>query len=112
MLPHDARLYEDTDICIQPSVFEGCSITILEAMGTGIPVIASNIDGPKELIIPGKTGILVPPKHPDALKDAVLDLIENKEKAVKIGNAGNLRASEKFSSKVFIDKMSQIYQTL
>ncbi|MCP4111378.1 MAG: glycosyltransferase family 4 protein [Desulfobacteraceae bacterium] len=111
-LPHDARLYEDMDICIQPSVFEGCSITILEAMGTGIPVIASNIDGPKELIIPGKTGILVPPKHPDALKDVVLDLIENKEKVLKIGNAGNLRALEKFSSKVFIDKMSQIYQGL
>lgn len=111
-LPHNARLYEDTDIYIQPSVFEGCSITILEAMGTGIPVIASNIDGPKELIIPGKTGILVPPKDPDALKEAILDLTENKEKAFRIGKAGNLRALEKFSSKVFIDKMSQIYQGL
>ena len=71
-----------------------------------------NIVNGDELIIPGKTGILVPPKHPDALKDAILYMIENKEKALKIGNAGNLRALEKFSSKVFIDKMSQIYQTL
>lgn len=111
-LPHDARLYDNIDIYIQPSVFEGCSITLLETMGTGIPVIASNIDGPKELIIPDKTGLLVPPENPDALAEAIFDLIENKEKALKLGRVGNKRVMEKFSSKVFIKKMSLIYQEL
>lgn len=111
-LPHRANLYDNIDIYIQPSVSEGCSITLLEAMGVGIPVIASDIDGPKELITHNKTGILVPPDNPDALKDAIIDLIEDKEKAFKIGKAGNKRACENFSSKIFIEKMTRIYQEL
>lgn len=111
-LIHNANLYDGIDIFLQPSISEGCSITLLEAMGVGIPVIASDIDGPKELIIPDKTGILVPPKNPDALKDAIIDFIEDKEKALKIGKAGNRVARENFSSKIFIEKMTRIYQKL
>ncbi len=111
-LPHDTSLYDDIDIYIQPSIIEGCSITLLEAMGSGIPIIASDIDGPRELIIPDKTGILVPPKNPEALKDAILELIGNKELAFKLGRAGRERAINKFSSKIFAEKMFQIYQKL
>ncbi len=111
-MPHDASLYDGIDIYIQPSVSEGCSITLLEAMGVGIPVIASDIEGPRELIISGKTGVLVPPKNPQALKDAVLRLIENKEKAAELGKTGNRRVLEKFSSNIFIRRMTGIYQDL
>ncbi len=111
-MTHNVNLYDGIDIYIQPSISEGCSITMLEAMGVGIPVIASDIDGPKELIIHNRTGILVPPKNPDALTEAILDLIENKDKAIKLGKAGNRRAREKYSSKIFIEKMSRIYQDL
>ncbi|MEE8301089.1 MAG: glycosyltransferase family 4 protein, partial [Candidatus Tectomicrobia bacterium] len=111
-LPHDANLYKDIDLYIQPSVSEGCSITLLEAMGTGIPVIASNIDGPRELIIPHQTGLLVTPKNVEALTDAIVELIENKEKAFRLGRAGQKRAAENFSAVHFIGKMSRIYQEL
>ncbi len=111
-LSHSADLYNDIDIYIQPSLLEGCSITLLEAMGTGIPIIASNVGGPKELVIPNETGLLVPPNDPAALKAAILDLIGNRKKAVGLGRAGSERALKNFSSKIFIDKMSRIYQDL
>ena len=111
-LPHGADLYDGIDIYIQPSLLEGCSITLLEAMGTGIPIIASDVGGPKELIIPNKTGLLVPPNDPAALKAAILGLMDNKKKALGLGKAGNERALQHFSSQIFIDKMSRIYQAL
>lgn len=111
-LPHDAHLYDDIDIYIQPSVSEGCSITLLEAMGVGIPVIAGDTEGPGELIIPNETGILVPLRNPHALKDAVLHLIENREKARTLGRAGNRRAMACFSATIFIERMTRIYQGL
>ena len=95
-LSHGADLYSDIDIYIQPSLLEGCSITLLEAMGMGIPIIASDVGGPKELVIPNETGLLVPPNDPAALKAAILDLIGNKEKAWDLGRAGSERALKHF----------------
>ena len=111
-LPHGADLYNGIDIYIQPSLLEGCSITLLEAMGTGIPIIASDVGGPKELIVPNETGLLVPPNDQAALKAAILDLIGNRKKALIFGRAGSERALKNFSSKIFIEKMSRIYQDL
>lgn len=109
-LPHNADLYRDMDIYVQPSLAEGCSITLLEAMGLGIPVIASDIQGPKELIVPEKTGILVPAKDPTALRDAVIRLLADQDRAVALGAAGRQRALANFAGSVFADKMSSIYR--
>lgn len=109
-LPHNAHLYDGIDIYIQPSVSEGCCIAVLEAMALGIPVIASNIDGLKELILPEKSGILVPAKNPDALTRAITDLIDNEEKALLLGKAASLQAKEKFSAATFASKMADIYR--
>jgi glycosyltransferase involved in cell wall biosynthesis len=108
--PHDAMLYEDMDIYVQPSVSEGCSITLLEAMGCGIPVIACNIEGPAELIRGGIDGILVPVRDPVALADAILDMVDHREKSIALANAGQQRAYANFSSKHFIKKMTSLYQ--
>ncbi len=111
-LPHNSRLYDGIDIYIQPSGAEGCSITLLEAMGVGIPVVAMDMGGPRELIIADKTGILVPPKNPLALKEAILRLIGDQKKALELGRSGQQRAREHFSAGIFIQKMTYIYQAL
>lgn len=110
--PHGAHLYDNIDIYVQPSVSEGCSITLLEAMGCGIPVIASNIDGPAELIRNGVDGILVPARDPCALKNAILDLIEHQEKAAALAKDGYTRACRNFSSRHFTDSMTALYRSL
>lgn len=111
-LPHNTDLYQGLDIYVQPSVSEGCGISVLEAMGTGVPVIASDIDGIRELINTGESGILVPPKDPVALAQAIDYLITNRDKALELGEAGQKRACENFSAKVFIDAMSRIYKAM
>ncbi len=107
---HDARLYEGLDLYVQPSLAEGCSITLLEAMASGIPVIASDIDGPTELIEHGVSGLLVPPAHPESLASAIASLADDRGKAAAIGQAGHERSLSRFSSRVFLEKMSRVYE--
>jgi hypothetical protein len=78
-LPEDevTRLLRKADVLVQPSVvasdgqMEGIPVSLMEAMATGVPVIASNISGIPELVRPGVTGWLVPPGEPEALAGAL-----------------------------------------
>jgi len=62
------------DLIVIPSVFEGIPLVLLEAMSIGVPIIASSVGGIPQVIVDGENGILVPPKNPIAIKDAVLAL--------------------------------------
>ncbi len=66
------------DLFVLPSLGEGISNTILEAMSTGLPVIATRVGGNVELVKEGLTGILVPPGAPAALMAAILNIIETR----------------------------------
>ncbi|MBI4035109.1 MAG: glycosyltransferase family 4 protein [Candidatus Chisholmbacteria bacterium] len=73
-----APYLKSADIFILPSVEEGSSsLAILEAMATGLPIIATNIDGIPEDITHNKTGLLVPPHDPPALAAAITKLLPN-----------------------------------
>ncbi|KMP11580.1 hypothetical protein UR09_02985 [Candidatus Nitromaritima sp. SCGC AAA799-A02] len=111
-LPHDSAIYREMDLYVQPAISEGSSITVLEAMGMGIPVVATDSGGPAELVLHGETGILVPAENPAALEEAIHYLIENPEKAIRMGETGRQRARDLFSSRRFIERMTQIYQEL
>ncbi len=111
-LSHDSAIYREMDIYVQPSISEGSSITILEAMGMGLPVVAADSGGPADLILHQETGLLVPPGNPAALEEAILYLLEHREEAVRMGEAGQRRAHDLFSSRRFIQKTTRIYQEL
>jgi glycosyltransferase involved in cell wall biosynthesis len=66
-----------TDIFVLPSHFEGLPLSIIEAMMTGLPVVATNIRGPRELIEPGLNGLLVPPFESHPLATALTQLVQN-----------------------------------
>lgn len=74
-------LIRGSDILIQPSLSEGISSTILEAMACKIPIIATNIGGNKELLNHNRTGILIDNYSSNILLKEVLDLLSNKQKA-------------------------------
>ena len=59
------------DIFVLPSHFEGLPMSVIEAMLTGLPVVASDIRGPREQVVPGVTGLLVPPRQVAPLAEAL-----------------------------------------
>ncbi len=59
-------------ICVIPSTLEGFGIVLLEAMAVGVPVVASDVDGIKEVIFNGENGTLVPPKNPESIANAII----------------------------------------
>ena len=82
------------DIFLLPSYREGFPRSIVEAMATGLPVIATDIRGCREAVVHGMTGLIVPPKDGEALARAVDRLLSNPEEAKSMGRAGRQRAVE------------------
>jgi len=75
--PNDLlKLYETSDILVLPSVWDTSPITIIEAMCVGLPVVATAVGGIPDWVEDGTTGILVPPKDPEALSVALRELIQ------------------------------------
>jgi glycosyltransferase involved in cell wall biosynthesis len=64
----------------------------------GVPSVASDLGGPRELIVNQETGLLVPPRDPQALADALLDLLCNPVRAQAMGEAAYLRARQLFDA--------------
>lgn len=81
------------DVFVLPSYREGFPMSIVEAMGSGLPVVATDIRGCREAVVHGKTGLIVPPKDGAALAKAVERLLANPEEATNMGRAGRKRAA-------------------
>jgi glycosyltransferase involved in cell wall biosynthesis len=81
------RILSAFDVYVQPSRFEGMPIAVLEAMAAGCPIVASAVDGNRDLIEDGVTGWLVQPEDTDALCNALKAALSNNEEAKKRGSA-------------------------
>ncbi|MDB5316556.1 MAG: glycosyl transferase [Rhodospirillales bacterium] len=94
---HDvARLLTAADVFALPSHFEGLPMSIIEAMLTGLPVVATNIRGPREQVVPEETGLLVPPAEDAPLAAALARLAEDPALRARMGEAGRQRALAMF----------------
>jgi glycosyltransferase involved in cell wall biosynthesis len=96
------------DIFVMPSTAEGLPNSLLEAMAMGKPVVATEVGGIPELIKNGRTGLLVPPRNPEALATAIRDLISNDQLAAKMGQAARSFVLNNYS----IVEIAQKWQTL
>ncbi len=94
------------DIFVLPSHFEGLPMSVIEAMLTGLPVVATNIRGPREQVIEGETGLLVPPATIQPLAAALRRLVENPQLRTCMGEAARARAISLY------DEANVVAQTL
>jgi glycosyltransferase involved in cell wall biosynthesis len=97
------------DLFVLPSLYEGMPLSILEAMGAGLPVVATDVDGTPEAVVDGETGLLVPPADPAALASAVNRLLGDRALAQRMGRNGRARAEAHFSETALIDRLGRVY---
>lgn len=100
------------DIFVVPSIAEGLSITTIEAMTAGLPVVASNTGGLPELVKHGETGLLVEPRNPKSIADAVEKLLIDPCKREMMGRSGRNTAAIQFSSKTMINRTCEVYSEI
>jgi len=87
-----ASVLAAADIFTLPSLFEGLPMSIIEAMLTGLPVVATSIRGPREQVVDGRTGLLVPPAAVAPLAAALNRLVRDSVERAAMGEAGRVRA--------------------
>lgn len=99
---------------VMPSTMdsESFGVAVLEVSAAGLPVIASAVGGVPEVLANGKTGILVEPNNIDKLKEAILYLLDNRDKMKEMGKAGYHFIKENYSWEKSLDLMSSIYDRL
>jgi len=100
--------YKQSNLFLFPSRHEGMPNAVLEAMASGIPVIASHIAGNEELVVNDETGLLVPSENVEALRDALGKLLDNVPLRKQMGGASRRRVEEYYSW----DRTAQQYALL
>jgi glycosyltransferase involved in cell wall biosynthesis len=106
------RLLSAIDIYIQPSINEGLPKSVLEALAAGKPVIATNVGGTSEVVIDGKTGILISPGSSTAIETAMVDLLDHPEKRLFLAEAGRSHVIQKFGVQRMVDAYENLYHLL
>ena len=104
-----ANLLGIVDLFALPSLSEGLSVAILEAMVARKPVVASHVGGNPELVVDGETGYLVPPMDPPALSARIVELLGDQRLRARLGEAGRRRVMELFSLSAMVEQYEQLY---
>lgn len=104
------RIMLNFDLYVLSSSSEGFSLTTVQAMACGLPVVATRCGGPEEIIDDGVTGLLVPPESPESLADAIDRLIADPGARARMGRAARERVEERFTLDAMIANYAGLYQ--
>ena len=108
---HDVAPYQAAlDVFCLPSLKEGLSLSALEAMALGKPVIASRVGGTPEVVVDGETGVLVEPGNPEALARALAALLRDPARTRLMGAAGRARVERFFDLERTLDQIERLYR--
>ncbi len=100
------------EVFVLPSVQEGLSLSALEAMALGKPVVACRVGGTPEVVVDGETGLLVAPGRPRELARALEQLLSNPDQAAAMGAAGQRRVREAFDLEQMVTRIEERYRGL
>jgi glycosyltransferase involved in cell wall biosynthesis len=107
-----APYLQAADIFILPSESEGLSNSLLEAMSTGLAVLATDVGGVRDVIIPGKSGFIIPPNDEPALENGLRQLLADPTLRERLGKSARERILTEFSLASTADKLAALYQSL
>lgn len=106
-----AAVMANFQVAVLPSVEpEGSPVAIKEAMALGIPVVATDVGGNSEIVEHGRTGILVPPADPNALAEAIISLLADRNLAMRLGKAGQQSVRERFCAPAIARQYFDLFQ--
>ena len=94
------------------SVSEGFPFTVLEAMAMARPLAATAVNGVTEIVAHGTNGLLVPPRSPELLGDALATLLEDPVRAAALGNAGRKTVETRYALATMIERLTGVYHEL
>jgi len=105
-------LYAGMDVLALPSLLEGLPRSVMEAAAMGIPVVASDVKGNREVVIDGRTGLLFPYGDVRALAAALRRILDAPELAASMGRRGAELAAERFDEQFVFEKILEEYAKL
>ena len=100
------------DVFALPSRYEGLPTAVVEAMLCGIPVVATAVNAVSDVVVPGETGLLVPPRRPDLLADAVRYLLDRPAVGARMADAARARLGDRFGEQALRDTLMAAYVLL
>ncbi|PIX22536.1 MAG: glycosyl transferase family 1, partial [Deltaproteobacteria bacterium CG_4_8_14_3_um_filter_43_13] len=106
------QLINTFDIFALPSLNEGMGRVLVEAMAMGKPIVASDIGGIPDLVKDGANGILFTPRDVDAMAEAIIKLLLDRELRRKMGNEGKKLAYPAYDASVMVRKIEGLYKDL
>lgn len=101
--------YRSADVCVVPSVYDNSPYTCLEAMACGRAVVGTSAGGTREYIVHNESGVIVPPRDADALAFAILDLLNDDKRRVKMANEARSRVLNHFQRKEIARQTVELY---
>jgi glycosyltransferase involved in cell wall biosynthesis len=103
------ELISALDVLLLPSWEEPFGRALIEAMELEVPVVATNVGGPPEIIVDGREGYLLPPRTPEAWAEAIARIAESPDGGRAMGLAGRRRVEEAFSAERHAADMLAVY---
>lgn len=110
--PHAADELAAADVVAVSSLWEGSPLVVAEAMLLGRPVVATSVGAIPEAVVDDETGRVVPPRDPEALAAALVELLDDRAKAAQLAAAGHRIATRRFATDVLVDEVARHYLTL
>jgi glycosyltransferase involved in cell wall biosynthesis len=104
--------FAQADLFVLPSLFEGTPLTLLEAMGSGLPIVTTATCGMLDVIRDGENGLLVPIRSPEAIATALGRLLDDRALREKLGRAAQSEALARYSWRQAAEPMRQAYEDL
>lgn len=106
------NFYPLMDVYVQPSISEGFGLSLIEAMASSLPIVATKTGGIPEVVVDGETGILVPPKSPLRFAKAMDDLLSDPNLARRMGTYGRKRVEKLFGFQEVLGKIEALYHAV
>jgi len=106
------RILASLDLFVLSSHLEGLGTSIMDAMACRLPVVATEVGGIPEVVIDNETGLLVPPRNPQALAEAIVRLYYERLLAARLGNRGYEIVHERFSAEAMARRIIAIYEKI